>query len=41
VPLHELRWEWSYPDILQAIAILEYDETWELAMEGARPEDPK
>jgi hypothetical protein len=34
VPLNELKWEWSYPDLLKANSILDYQETWDAALEG-------
>ena len=38
VPLSELRWEWSYPDVLKALAILDYEDACNLAYEGIQPE---
>jgi hypothetical protein len=38
VPLNELRWEWTYEDILKANAMLDYQEAYDLAMEGMHPE---
>ncbi len=37
-PLSELRWQWTYPDILKANAILDYQEAYDLAIEGTQPE---
>jgi hypothetical protein len=38
VPLQELRQEWTYKDLLKANAILDYEETYELAADGLQPE---
>lgn len=41
VPLDELKWKWTYDDILRANAILDYQEALELAMDGLDPEGGK
>jgi hypothetical protein len=39
VSLHELRWEWTYEDIMQANAILDQDAAYQAAIEGLREDE--
>jgi hypothetical protein len=34
IPLQELRWNWTYPDILKANAVLDFQDDYELAIDG-------
>jgi len=40
VPLKELRWQWTYADVLKALAILDMDSDYDIAMEGIQ-KDPE